>query len=460
MSRIRPMLVAGLLALLPLAAVAPAAAALELPPMTRAKLKNGLSVIVMPSKRLPLVDLVMVSRAGSAYDPPGKEGLAHLTAALLTQGAGPRDAIRFGEDLAFIGGEIEAEAGAEQFTVRCEVLSKDLDSGLELFRDAIVSPRLEPAEFERQRQRALGTIAAERDDPEAVADKAMMAYVLGDNRLAHPAIGLEGAVGALTRDDVAAFHRELVTPANSVLAVVGDVDPKAVLARLEKAFEAWRGGTAARTPYAPTPRAPGGAVRVVAKPEATQSQIRIACAGVARNHPDYFPILVANTILGGGFTSRLMNAIRIEQGLTYSIDSRFQMYRAGGVYRVRTFTRNETLRRCVDETMKVVRGLVEQGPTAAELEKARRFLTGQYPLGLQAPDDLAARLLDVDFYGLDPRFIQDYEAKVNAVTMEDVNRALKSYFCTDDVRLLVVTQPDVARQQLEGLGPIEVVENR
>jgi len=199
---------------------------------------------------------------------------------------------------------------------------------------------------------------------------------------------------------------------------------------------------------------------VVAKPGATQSQIRIACAGVARNHPDYFPILVANTILGGGFTSRLVTAIRIEQGLTYDISSRFQMYREAGVYRVRTFTRNETLRRCVDETMKVVRGLVEQGPTEAELDKARRFLTGQYPLGLQAPDDLAARLLDVEFYGLDPRFIQDYEAKVNAVTMEDVNRALKSYFCTDDARLLVVTEPDVARRQLEGLGPIEVVENR
>jgi zinc protease len=184
----------------------------------------------------------------------------------------------------------------------------------------------------------------------------------------------------------------------------------------------------------------------------------MACAGVARNHPDYFPIIVANAILGGGFTSRLVDEIRVVQGLTYGISSGFRMYRNAGTFGISTFTRNETLRKCVDEILRVMRQLLDQGPGEEELAKAKRYLTGQFPLGLQAPDQLAAQLVEIEFYGLDPRFVENYDASVNGVAMADCRRALKSYFCTDDLRILVVSNPDTARKALEGLGPIEVKE--
>lgn len=451
---------APLCAALLLAGALPALAApVPLPPTRTAKLKNGLTVIVMPVRRLPLVDFRLVARAGSAYDPAGKEGLSSLTAALLTQGAGPRDANQFAEDLAFVGGTLEAGSGPEQFVVRAEVLRKDFALGLELLRDAVVTPAFPPAEFARKREEALGEIASERSEPEAIADHAMLPFLLGKSPLGHPGIGWEASVRALTRDDVAEFHHELVAPDNATLVVVGDVEEAAALAALEKAFSGWKPSHhAPAIPYPPLAREGGRRVRIVSKPDATQAGIRFGCLAVSRSHPDYYPIRVANTILGSGFTSRLVNRIRVEQGLTYSIRSGFEMHRNAGTFGISTFTRSATLRQCVDEVLKTVRALVDDGPTEEELAKAKRYLTGQYPLGLQAPDDLAAQLADADFYALEPGSIEGFSDRIEAVTMADARRALKSYFCVDDLGLLVVANADTAKRALEGLGPLEVVE--
>ena len=447
-----------------LAAVAscpgPAAAVpVKLPPYQKATLKNGLIVFVMPSARLPLVDFRLVARTGAANDPPGKEGLAHLTAQLLTQGAGERNARQFAEDIAFVGGTLTSGSGAEQTVLTCEVLRKDWALGLELLRDAVVRPAFAAPDLERKRQEALGEIASDRDDPSTVADHELLPFLMGKSPLAHAPIGHEGTVKGITPADVIAFHRQELAPDNSILAVVGDVDPKAALEAIEAAFKEWKSsGRDRHFPYEPLSRSGGRSVRIVSKPEVTQTQIRLACPGVPRNHPDYFPITVANTILGGGFTSRLVNEIRVVQGLTYGIGSGFRMYRNTGTFGITTFTRNETLRRCIDETVRVLKELLDKGPSEEELAKAKRYLTGQFPLGLQAPDQLAAQLVETEFFGLDPQFVENYDSAVNGVAMADCRRALKSYFCTDDLRILVVSNPDSARKALEGLGPVEVKE--
>ncbi len=441
------------------AASSAAAAPLKLPPYRKTTLSNGLTVVILPTKRLPLVDLALVARAGSVYDPAGKEGLAELTASLLTQGAGTRDAKAIAEDIAFVGGVLDAGAGVERLEVSCEVLTKDFAIGLELFRDVVAAPTFAPEEFERRKSETLGRIASDRSEPAAIADNALPAFLYGAGPLAHPGVGSETSVQSLTRDDVVAFHRRYVTPDHSLLAVVGDVDEAVTLAALERAFRDWKPSkSSAAVPYVPLARAAERRVRIVRKPEATQAQIRFACAAVPRGHPDEYPIRVANAILGGGFTSRLVNEIRVVQGLTYSIRSRFDMHRNTGAFTITTFTRNATLRKCVDEVLRSVGTLVEQGPSEAELEKAKRYLVGQYPLGLQAPDDLARALLDVEFYGLEPGTIESFDARVGAVTMEDVRRALKSYFCVNDLQILVVSNPEVARTALQGLGALDEIE--
>jgi len=455
--------VAAAAALLSASAAPPppaAAGPLQLPPVRKVRLHNGLTVFVMPTHRVPLVDFRLVVRAGSVNDPAGKEGLASLTADLVTQGAGKRTARQIADDIAFVGGTLDAGASAEQVTVTCNVLTKDYATGLELFRDVIVSPTFPVAEFARKKAETLGDLASEKDDPATVASNELGPFLMGSNPLAHPVSGWAKPVTALTRADVVAFQKKFITPGNSMLAVVGDVDPDQVVASLEQAFAAWTGSTPAASAYDPPPAVSGRQVLIVNKPEVTQTQIRLAALGVPRNSPDYFAIVVANTILGGGFTSRLVNEIRVVQGLTYGISSRWSMYRNAGSFVVNTFTRNETLRKCIDASLAVVQALVEQGPSEEELAKARRYLTGQFPLGLQASDALAAQLLNIEFYDLDPHYLETYAERVNAVTMSDVKRVLKQRFGLNDLRILVVSDPKTAKPALEGLGAITVQDIR
>ena len=438
-----------------------AAAPLRLPPPTRATLKDGLTVLVLPNHRLPLVDFLLEVKTGSIADPRGKEGLADLTASLLTQGAGTRTAPEMAEAIAFVGGTLDANAGQERVSISCEVLKKDFATGLMLLHDVTVRPTFPAEEFARKKEEALGALASARDDPSEIADRALLPFLLGEHPLAHPVDGWEASVTSITRDDVVAFHRDLFTPTRAMIAVVGDVDPKAVIAALETAFNDWSAPRAEFTlDYPPLAVSGRREVRLVSRPEATQSQIRLACPGVPRSHPDYFPILVTNTILGGGFTPRLVNEIRVVQGLTYSIDSGFRMQKNAGEYVIATFTKNETLRKTIDETIRVVQRLKSDGPTQAELDKARQYLAGQYPLGLQSPDDLAAHLLDIEFYGLPADYLNTFTDRVNAVTLEDCRRAAKSYFCTDDLKILVVTNPEVGKKALAGLGPLTVTSAR
>ena len=345
--------------LLAVTAAAPvAAAALQLPAYTRTTLDNGLIVYVMPTRRLPLVEFRLLVRAGSVSDPHGREGLASLTADLLTQGAGARSAQQIAEDIAFVGGSLNAFASTEQVVVTCEVLKKDFAVGLELLRDVTLSPTFPAEEVGRKKDEALGAIASQRDDPGTLANLELGPFLLGDSPLAHPVMGWEKSVATLTRDDVTAFHGQHFRPDQAMLAVVGDVEPAAVKAALDKAFGSWKAnGARPGEAYSAVPQARGRRVLIVKKPEVTQTQIRLACMGVPRNHPDYYPITVANTILGAGFTSRLVNEIRVVQGLTYSISSRFGMFRNAGTFRVSTFTKNETLRKTIDETIKVVKAV-------------------------------------------------------------------------------------------------------
>jgi zinc protease len=445
-----------------LAAPAPAGAAekAKTGAWVRTTLPNGLQVVIVPTSRLPLVDFRLLARAGSVNDPAGREGLARLTADLLTQGAGRRDAKQVAGDIEFVGGSLDANAGSEQLVVSCEVLKKDLALGLEMFRDVIVSPRFSAEDFERKKEEALGQIASDKSEPSVIAENAMTRWFWGDSPLGHPPIGWEASVKAITRDDVVRYHAGFVTPERSVLVVVGDVSPQALTASLKTAFAGWKRAGAApdKDPYGPAAAIRGRTLRVINKPEATQTQIRMMCPSVPRNHPDWYALQVANTICGGGFTSRLVNSIRVEQGLTYSIGSGFRHNRNSGAFRISTFTRNEQLRKCVDAVLAEVQKLVDEGPTEAELDKARVFLKGQFPLGLQSPDDLAAEIASAEFFGLPQDFIASYPDRIGAVTMEDAKRVLKAYFCTNDLKILVVTNGELAKKALDGLGAMEVRE--
>jgi len=432
------------------------ASEIKLPPYQKFSLGTGLTLLVMENKKLPLVNFRLILKAGSVYDPPGKEGLASLTAALIRKGTKTKSFEQISEQIEFVGGSLNSGASADYAFISGEFLSKDIDLALNLLSDILLNPAFSQQEFEREKGLTLAGLQQEKDDPSTIATKAFYQFLFENNPYSHPVDGTEASVKKITRADVLAFYKNYFSPQNSILTLVGDFSTPTVKQKIEKTLAGWQKSNTnlAKLP-APT-KFKGRKLLIVEKPDVTQTQIRIGNVSVPRNNPDYFPLIVANTILGGGFTSRLMNELRVNQGLTYGVSSRFNMFKETGAYLISTFTKNQTTRKIIDLALAEVKKFREKGVTQKELQGAKNYLKGLFPLRLETPEALASQISDIEFYNLDPKFVDTYIQKIGAVTLDDIKRVTNKYFDYEDVVLVVVTNPKETQKDLEGLGKIEM----
>lgn len=452
------------LAPLPVSIVAPAlvpaahaAETMRLPAHETYTLANGLTVTTMPLEGLPLVTIRLDLVVGSADDPPGREGLASLTARLLTKGTSQRSATEFAEAVEFVGGSLDASAGRERTVLAAEFLSEHLPLALELVAGAARQPVFAAEEVERARDQALAEIQGVLDEPFALATDRFREWLFSGHPLGHPVLGTAAGVKASTRREVKEFHERHFTPGNAHLVVVGRFETAALRTLVEERFGSWpRADAAPRRVPAPA-FVEGRRVVLVDKPEVTQTQIRFGNVGIPRDHRDYFPVLVANIVLGGGFTSRLVNEVRVNRGLTYSISSGFAGYKTTGVAQINTFTKNETVRETIDVVLEELRKMRESGPTPDELAGAKNYAKGSFTLSLEAPEDLAETVADIRYYGLPEDYVETYWAKVDAVTLEEAHEAMRRHLPLENALLVLVTNAAATRAQVEGLGEIEVV---
>jgi len=448
------------IALIMVAAVTPVLAAdkIDVPDYKRWVLSNGLTLIVAENHEVPLVSMRVMVRAGSMDDPEGKEGLADVTATLLRRGAGNYDAKGFAEAVDNVGGTLRTGADVQTSYVTCEFMSKDLKYGLRLLGDLLIHPRFDPGEVEREIRQAVNARRQALDNPSVLANDEMQAQLFAGHPYGHPAAGLAPSLETLTRSELTGFYTHYWTAANSTLAVVGDVNPGDVKKLVEQALGQWNGGR--RNPQkvtAPTP-VTGRQVVLVVKPDATQTQIRLCQVGIARDNPDYFPVTVANTILGGGFTSWLVDEIRVNRGLSYGANSRFYPYAAGGLFRISTFTKNATTQETIDVALAQIERLRNGELDETTVEKARNYINGLFPLRLETSDDVASALLDLEYYGQSRNWLEDYAKKIADVNVEDVRRVAKEYFPYENLLFVLVGNPDAMRDQVAGYGPLKVVE--
>jgi zinc protease len=261
------------------------------------------------------------------------------------------------------------------------------------------------------------------------------------------------------RGDVKAFHERHFRPSAAILVVVGNAPAQAVLALARKRFGRWRAPDGASVSIAP-PAPPRRSVVVVDKPDVTQSQVRIASAGFARRSPDYFPGIVASAILGGGFTSRLMEAIRVNRGLSYGVRSRFATSGSGGIFFISTFTKVETTAEIVDVALDETARFCDGGPSPDELERLQSYLCGLFPLSLETHDQLAEKLADLALFDLPDEEVSHFRQRVRAVTPEACREVGRRYFPLEG-RVVVAVGParSIARS-LERFGPVAVVPAR
>ncbi|HJQ74935.1 MAG TPA: pitrilysin family protein [Gaiellaceae bacterium] len=443
-----------------LAGVAPAADEIRVPPITRTTLDNGVRLVLAEYHELPLVEVTVIVGAGAAQDPPDRDGLAALTAGALMKGAGKRSAEELARAIESLGGRIDANPGTDGTIVSAEFLAKDVAAGLALLRDVLLEPRFARDEIRRTREEQEANIVSSLEDGSAVAEKCYAAFLYGAHPYGRPVEGRRATVADLGRGDVTDFYERWYRPNNTIVAFVGDLTKGQALAHLKDTFGGWRGRPDAVPPRA-APPAPIGARRVllVDKPDATQTQIRFGNVAIARNDPRWIPAVVANTILGGGFTSRLVEELRVKRSLTYSAWSTFAARLMGGDFRVGTFTKGPTTVETLRLALDVEGDFRSRPPPAAALEKAKTYLAGQFPLKIESPDALAARLAEIEFHGLSPDELATYRTRVAAVTGADV-AATAAALMPDPtaVAVVVVGKASEIREPLTAaFGPLETI---
>jgi zinc protease len=434
-------------------------ARISLPPVHRETLANGLRVIVAERKGVPLAAARLVLRGGASLDPAGRFGLAHLVALAARRGT----ATRTGPELdlavesmgAELGSGVDEDATYFGLSAPLEVLPRCI----EILSDMTTAPTFPASEVGRLRRREVAGLAHDLDEPGVVADRAMLQAAFGDHPYGHPPEGRTKDLSAARRADVTAMHRRHYRPSEAFVVVVGPSPAAQVLALVRRRFGGWRasGGDAPAVATAAPPRT---AVIVVDKPDVTQTQVRIVSEGYPRKSPDYFPGMVASAILGGGFTSRLMEAIRVERGLSYGVRSRFATSGSGGVFYISTFTKVETTAEIVQVALDQTARFCEEGPSAEELDRTQSYLSGLYPLSLETHDQLAEKLADLALFELDEAEVTGFPERVRAVTADECRTAARRYLPVERRAIVAVGPAKVIAGPLERFGPVKIVPAR
>jgi zinc protease len=436
------------------------AADVVLPPVTRVTLENGLRVVVAEAHEVPLVEFYTMVGAGSAQDPAGKEGLASLTADLLTRGAGKLSAEDFARTVESLGGSIAADAGTDGTIVSGEFLRDDFPTGLDLLRQVLREPTFAPDEVRRARDAQLADLIAALENPSAVAEQCFAAFLYGSYPYGRWQDGNRKSVSGLGRGNVRNFYERWYHPNNTILSVVGDISAADALARVREAFGTWEPRPDA-VPSRTGPPAPLTTRRVllVDQPDASQAQIRIGAIAMARNDPHLLPSQVANTVLGGGFSSQLVEELRIKRSLTYGASSGFVPRLTGGDFRISTFSKSPTAVEALALALEVEGKFRSDGIDPKALAKAKSYIEGQFPLHLETPEALAARLAEIEFFDLPKDDLATYASRVAAVTPAAASDAAGKHMpVPDQVAIVVVGKAAEIRPALEArFGPVRVV---
>ena len=434
--------------------------ALKPPAIQKRALSNGLPVWIVELHKVPVVQVSLVVKAGSATDARGKFGAASLTAEMLDEGAGTRGALEIADAVDYVGAGLSTGSSFDVSTVGLHVPAARLGDALPVMADVAMRPTFPDKELQRVREELLASLVQSEDDPETLIQVAFPRLVYGPaHRYGTLDIGTAAALKGFTVEDLRQFHAAHYLPSRSVLIVAGDVTPDRVIPLLESAFGGWKGpgvGTSGALPEAPQMKT--RQVYLIDKPGAAQSQIRIGWIGVPRSTPDFFALRVLNTVLGGAFTSRLNTNLREKHGYAYGASSTFDMRAAAGPFYaaagVQTDKTSEALREFFNE-LTAIRTLLP----ADELEKAKNYLALLLPRNFETSSNLASSLSQMFIYNLPDDYFATYTDRIRAVTSAEVQRIAQKYIQPDRFAVVVIGDRKIIEPAIRALnlGPIRVV---
>lgn len=417
--------------------VASPAAAADISP-TRFTTPNGMTVLVLEQHFLPIVEIHALIKVGSAQDPPEKAGVANLVAGLLDEGTATRSSKQLAEQIDFVGGSLDVQADEDFTTASARVLKKDIDVGFTLLADILQHPTFPKQEFERVRSQIIGEITSDNDDPGHVAMKAFNQLVFQNHPYRWPVNGTEDTLGKITSSDVQTFYAKEYLPNQVILAIVGDISVEQATTLVQTHFGSWKKGVVQPRTVKRPAVIDRKIVQLIEK-DLTQSTIVIGHPGISRTNPDFYAVTVMNHVLGaGGFSSRLMDAIRDKQGLAYGITSHYDARLMPGSFWINLQTRTEATNQAINGVLAEMRTIREAPVSDQELADAKAFLMGSFPLRLDSTAKLAKVLAQVEFFGLGFDYFTQYPKWIDRVTKEDVQRVAKQYLDPQRYALVVV----------------------
>jgi len=423
-------------------------------------LPNGMNLLAMEYERVPWVSLTCMVKRGAETDPPGKAGVADWTAEFLTLGTARHSQRELAEKVESLGANLRVRAEYDATYISLDGLAEDFSALMEILAEVVQNPGFPDAEFPMLLERRRAELAHLLDDPQELASRHFRRLFFGAAPYGHAVRGEPESLEALGLQDLTDHYKREFAPNVTTLVVAGMVPKDRVQEEAHRFWDGWQGGGPVSPAYssAPAELAPPG-LYLVDRPELTQSEIRMGHLGLPRHHPDYFPLRLANYILGeGGFSSRLMTRIRSDLGFTYGIRSRFFFRRAPGPFIVSTFTPAENTAQVVQEIGAVMQNVRTHGVTAQELSEAQSYYVGHFPLGLETSRSLATQVLNIDLYDLGLDYLSRYCENIQGVTLEAAQQAARTHLQPEALVTLVVGPAARCRAALEELGALTVIE--
>ena len=430
------------------------------PAFERRSLPNGMRLVIAPVSKLPLVSVIAVVDAGASVERDGQEGVAALTAQLLLEGAGGLDGAALTDRFEGIGTAVDAHADWDAATVSLTVLADRLPDALALVRDLLRAPDFPEREVARLKDERLAELLQLRAEPRALADEQFARALYAPTaRYATLAGGSAASVRALTREVVRGFYAERYRPGATTLVIAGDVTVDRATELARTLFADWQGDAGPTIARAVDAAASSRLVRIVAKSDASQSEVRVGHTGLPRRHPDYFEATVMNAVLGGLFSSRINLNLREAHGYTYGAFSAFEWRRAAGPFVIHTAVKTDVTGAAVREILYEIERMRSEEISTDELTLATSYLDGVFPIRYETTSAIATALSNLVIHDLPERFYDDYRLRVRGVTTAGVLDAAQRHLHPDQLRIVVVGDPTLISAPLAEIhgAPVEIV---
>jgi zinc protease len=428
----------------------------QLPKSERVQLKNGMVVYLLPDHELPLVSLTAYVNAGGVYDPADKVGLAALTGATLREGGTVNmTPDKLDRELEFMASSIESAINADHATVSMSTLSRNLDRSLELFAEVLSKPAFDPVRFALAKNHEIEAIRRQNDDPKAIAGRELYRAVYDGHPLGW--IPTLTSVRSITREDLVDFHKRYFYPADTIIAISGDFNREKLLASLERVFAGWQ-DHAPEFPVVPMPKEDPRPELLHAQKDVNQSVIRMGHLGIDKDNPDLYAIKVMDYILGGGFTSRLTQEVRSNQGLAYNVDSYFETGRRfPAPFIVETETKSETTGRVLTLLHSIITGMTLSEVSDEELNLAKDHIISSFIFGFERSDAVVTQQARLEFYHYPAGYLENFRDNIARVTKADVLRVAKKYLQPDNMKTVVVGDERKFDKPLSDFGKVREI---